>query len=176
MSQFKEYLLTWHGSTDHETALNARCSKPSWIKFGWIRQSNEIKLTEKKENQSNPNKRSIFELVICVKQALKRSVTRSWKLALLEPGVYSHVFFRKQRNSAEMASDALCMWIVSFKCVVKGFQECRFDLRGKIILLLQCFRQTAQLRGSIAVFREGPRKNGERANLALYFCQGCMQA
>ena len=26
-----------------------------------------------------------------------------------------------------MASDAL--WIVSFKCVVKGYQECRFDVK-----------------------------------------------
>jgi len=27
----------------------------------------------------------------------------------------------------EMASDAL--WVVSFKCVVKGYQECRFDVK-----------------------------------------------
>ena len=26
-----------------------------------------------------------------------------------------------------MASDAL--WVVSFKCVVKGYQECRFDVK-----------------------------------------------
>ena len=31
---------------------------------------------------------------------------------------YSARVFRKRRNSAEMASDAL--WIVSFKCIVKG--------------------------------------------------------
>lgn len=30
-----------------------------------------IELTEKKKNRSNPNERLIFELVICVKQALK---------------------------------------------------------------------------------------------------------
>ena len=35
--------------------------------------------------------------------------------------------FGKLRNSAEIASDAL--WIVSFKCVVKGSQECRFDFK-----------------------------------------------
>ena len=61
----------------------------SWIEFDWIRQSNEIELTEKKENQSNQNERSIFELVICVKQALKtiHNQILAWKLELLEPGV-----------------------------------------------------------------------------------------
>ena len=34
---------------------------------------------------------------------------------------------RKCRNSREMASDAL--WVVSFKCVVKGYQDCRFDVK-----------------------------------------------
>ena len=34
-------------------------------------QSNEIELTEKKKNQSNPIERSIFELVIYIKQTLK---------------------------------------------------------------------------------------------------------
>ena len=34
---------------------------------------------------------------------------------------------RKRRNSGEMASDAL--WIISFKCVVKGYQDCRFDVK-----------------------------------------------
>ena len=42
-----------------------------WIEFDWVRQSNEIELTEKKKNQSNPIERSIFELVIYVKQTLK---------------------------------------------------------------------------------------------------------
>ena len=37
----------------------------------WVQQSNEIELIEKKKNQSNENKHSIFELVICIKQALK---------------------------------------------------------------------------------------------------------
>ena len=37
----------------------------------WVRQSNSIELTEKKKNQSNPIERSIFELMICVKQELK---------------------------------------------------------------------------------------------------------
>ena len=33
----------------------------------------------------------------------------------------------------------------------------------------QCFRQTAPLRESRVAFGEDPQKNGERANLALYF-------
>ena len=34
---------------------------------------------------------------------------------------------RKRRNSGEMASDAL--WIISFKCVVKGYKDCRVDVK-----------------------------------------------
>ena len=33
----------------------------------------------------------------------------------------------------------------------------------------QCFRQTAPLRESHVAIREGPKKNGKRANLALCF-------
>ena len=33
----------------------------------------------------------------------------------------------------------------------------------------QCFRQTVPMQESHIAFREGPQKNGERANLALYF-------
>ena len=44
----------------------------SWIEFDWVQQSNEIELTEKKKIlKSNPIERSIFEPVICIKQALK---------------------------------------------------------------------------------------------------------
>ena len=42
-----------------------------WIEFDWVRQSNKIELNEKKKNQSNPIERSIFELVIYIKQTLK---------------------------------------------------------------------------------------------------------
>ena len=35
-----------------------------------------------------------------------------------------------------MASDAL--WVVSFKCVVKGYQECRFDVKdGEVFNVLK---------------------------------------
>ena len=41
----------------------------------------------------------------------------------------------------------------------------------------QCFHQTASLRESCVAFREGPQKNGERANLAqALLLQRCMQA
>ena len=40
-----------------------------------------------------------------------------------------------------MASDAL--WVVSFKCVVTGYQECRFDVEeGK--LRVQSFKEKAR--------------------------------
>ena len=37
------------------------------------------------------------------------------------------------------------------------------------IMVHQWFCQTVPLRESHVAFREGPQKNGERANLALYF-------
>ena len=46
------------------------------------------------------------------------------------------------------------MLIISFTSVNKG----------------SVFYQTVPLRESCVAFREGPKKNGERANLALYFC------
>ena len=44
--------------------------------------------------------------------------------------------FRKRGNYAELASNAL--WIVSFKCVVKGYLECRFDVKdGEVFKVLK---------------------------------------
>ena len=37
------------------------------------------------------------------------------------------MFFITAHIPGEMASDAL--WVVSFKCVVKDYQECRFDMK-----------------------------------------------
>ena len=45
--------------------------------FDWIRQSNEIELTEMEKNQSNQIERSFFEPVIYVKQALKTDIAVS---------------------------------------------------------------------------------------------------
>ena len=89
----------------------------SLIEFNNQAKSNSLK----RKNQSNPNECSIFELMICVTQALKIhhqivEARVTWAQSV------AHVFFRKQRNLAEMASDVL--WIVSFNCVVKGYQEC----------------------------------------------------
>ena len=85
--------------------------------------------------KSNPIERSIFELVICVKQALKIH-NQILEARVTSARSVAHVFFRKRRNSAEMASNAL--WIVSFKCVVKGNQECRFDVKdGEVFKVLK---------------------------------------
>ena len=44
-------------------------------------------------------------------------------------------------------------------------------VQKKALLLIQCFLQTTPLQEYRIVFRDGPLKNGERANLALYFCK-----
>ena len=42
-----------------------------------------------------------------------------------------------------MASDAL--WIVSFKCVVKGYQKCRFDVKdGEVFKVLKNIGETGR--------------------------------
>ena len=42
-----------------------------------------------------------------------------------------------------MASDAL--WIVSFKCVVKGYQKCRFDVKdGEVFKVLKKIGETGR--------------------------------
>ena len=60
--------IMWKKSKGHHYP---RPSKSNPIELNFNRnQSNEIELTEKKKNHSNSNERSIFELLICVKQAL----------------------------------------------------------------------------------------------------------
>ena len=45
-----------------------------------------------------------------------------------------------------MASDAL--WIVSFKCVVKGYQKCRFDVMdGEVFKVLKEIGETGRETG-----------------------------
>ena len=77
---FSEYNLvkvarcTSRQSKSNPIKLNFNCTQSnsihglSSIEFGNRTKSNSLK---RKKNQSNPNERSIFELVICVKQALK---------------------------------------------------------------------------------------------------------
>jgi len=94
-----------------------------WIEFHWIRQSNKINLTPKKIWQSNSIERPI-----------------SWTLEFCKTGVENQqqgfggssyfsitCVFRNRTISGEMASDLL--WVVSFKYVVKGYQECRIDVK-----------------------------------------------
>ena len=77
--------------------------------------------------------RSIFELVICVKQALKIH-NQILESRVTSARSVARVFF--VTNSAEIASNAL--WIVSFKYVVKGYQECRFDVKdGEVFKVLK---------------------------------------
>ena len=64
----------------------------AWIEFDWVRQSNEIELTEKKKNQSNPIERSIFELVICAKKALKIN-NQILEARVTSTRSVAHVFF-----------------------------------------------------------------------------------
>ena len=46
-----------------------------------------------------------------------------------------------------MASDVL--WIVSFKCVVKGYQKCRFDVKdGEVFKVLKKIGETSLRAGS----------------------------
>ena len=43
------------------------------------------------------------------------------------------------------------------------------DVKRSKLTIFQCFRRTAPLRESRVTFREGPQKNGERANLPFTF-------
>ena len=73
--------------------------------------------------------RSIFELMISVKQALNLESSNYFSLEC-----YARVLC-KRRNSAEMASDALGR---KLQCVVKGYQECRFDVKdGEVFKVLK---------------------------------------
>ena len=56
-------------------------------------------------------------------------------------------------------------------CVLDSFisDQCFYVINTCMPDSSQCFCQTGQLWESRVAFREGPQKNGERANLALYF-------
>ena len=97
-----------------------------WIEFDWVRQSNEIKLTEKKKRSIEPNRTFDFRTRDLCKTDVENPLPDVRSSSYFSPECSVRVF-RKRSNSAEMASDAL--WIVSFKCIVKGYQECRFDVK-----------------------------------------------
>ena len=68
-----------------------------------------------------------------------------------------------QVRHADTTTHASLLKPFSFK--LKPFFNIIHSLRDRP----QCFRQTVPLRESRVAIREGPQKNGERANLALYF-------
>ena len=93
--------------------------------------SNPIELnfnrTHRKEKKSiEPNRTFDFRTRDLCKTDVENPLPDLRSSSYFSPECSARVF-RKRRNSAEMASDAL--WIVSFKCIVKGYQECRFDVK-----------------------------------------------
>ena len=72
---------------------------------------------------------------------------------------------------------ALCnmnSWLSWMGCL--SFAGLTLALNLLVPICTQCFRQTAPLWESRVAFREGPQKNGERANLALYFYKSRLYA
>ena len=113
-------------------------TQSNWISIELNRtQSNSIRGLSSIEfgnrTKSNSHKNCTIELNrtfdfrtfdFCTTQWCWKS-TSSWSYFGI-PGSIARVF-RKRINSREMASDA--PWVVSFKCVVKGYQDCRFDMK-----------------------------------------------
>ena len=89
--------------------------------------------THRKEKKSiEPNRTFDFRTRDLCKTDVENPLPDLRSSSYFSPECSARVF-RKRRNSAEMASDAL--WIVSFKCIVKGYQECRFDVKdGKVFM------------------------------------------
>ena len=92
--------------------------------------------THRKEKKSiEPNRTFDFRTRDLYKTDVKNPLPDLRSSSYFSPECSARVF-RKRRNSAEMASDAL--WIVSFKCIVKGYQECRFDVKdGEVFRVLK---------------------------------------
>ena len=95
----------------------------------WVRLSSTIEWnrTHRKVKKSiEPNRTFDFRTLDLCKTYVENPLPDLRSSSYFSPECSARVF-RKRRNSAEMASDAL--WIVSFKCIVKGYQECRFDVK-----------------------------------------------
>ena len=103
----------------------------------WVRLSSAIERnrTHRKEKKSiEPNRTFDFRTRDLYKTDVENPLPDLRSSSYFSPECSARVF-RKRRNSAEMASDAL--WIVSFKCIVKGYQECRFDVKdGEVFRVL----------------------------------------
>ena len=104
----------------------------------WVRLSSAIERnrTHRKEKKSiEPNRTFDFRTRDLCKTDVENPLPDLRSSSYFSPECSARVF-RKRRNSAEMASDAL--WIVSFKCIVKGYQECRFDVKdGEVFRVLK---------------------------------------
>ena len=104
----------------------------------WVRLSSTIKWnrTHRKVKKSiEPNRTFDFRTLDLCKTYVENPLPDLRSSSYFSRECSARVF-RKRRNSAEMASDAL--WIVSFKCIVKGYQECRFDVKdGEVFRVLK---------------------------------------
>ena len=104
----------------------------------WVLLSSAIERnwTHRKEKKSiKPNRTFDFQTRDLCKTDVENPLPDLRSSSYFSPECSARVF-RKRRNSAEMASDAL--WIVSFKCIVKGYQECRFDVKdGEVFRVLK---------------------------------------
>ena len=94
----------------------------SSIEFGNRTKSN----SPKRKKSIEPNRTFDFRTRDLYKTDVEDPLQDLRSSSYFSPECSARVF-RKRGNSAEMASDAL--WIVSFKCIVKGYQECRFDVK-----------------------------------------------
>ena len=116
------YILTRH-SKSNPIELN-RTQSVDWVRLSSAIERNRTHRKEKKSIE--PNRTFDFRTRDLCKTDVENPLPDLRSSSYFSPECSARVF-RKRRNSAEMASDAL--WIVSFKCIVKGYQECRFDVK-----------------------------------------------
>ena len=104
--------------------------------IGGLSSTIEWNRTHRKVKKSiEPNRTFDFRTLDLCKTYVENPLPDLRSSSYFSPECSARVF-RKRRNSAEMASDAL--WIVSFKCIVKGYQECRFDVKdGEVFRILK---------------------------------------
>ena len=104
--------------------------------IGGLSSTIERNRTHRKVKKSiEPNRTFNFRTLDLCKTYVENPLPDLRSSSYFSPECSARVF-RKRRNSAEMASDAL--WIVSFKCIVKGYQECRFDVKdGEVFRVLK---------------------------------------
>ena len=81
----------------------------------------------KKYGQLNPIERSISELLIFIKKTGVRVAEINNRFLKARVASEYTCVFCNRRHLGEMASDALR--VVNVKSVVKGYQECRFDVK-----------------------------------------------